>query len=55
MPTRTEPSPSATVTEKASRSIVIAIAGSGGDGVALVGDLLLKMAAHQGLYGVLVQ
>ncbi len=55
MPARTEPSPSAAVPETASRSIVIAIAGSGGDGVALIGDLLLKMAAHQGLYGVLVQ
>ena len=55
MPTRTEPNPSATVSETASRSVVIAIAGSGGDGVALIGDLLLKMAAHQGLYGVLVQ
>jgi 2-oxoglutarate ferredoxin oxidoreductase subunit alpha len=55
MPSRTEPSPSAAVPETASRSVVIAIAGSGGDGVALIGDLLLKMAAHQGLYGVLVQ
>lgn len=39
----------------ASPSLVLAIAGSGGDGVALIGDLLLKMAALQGLYGVLVQ
>ena len=37
------------------RSLTIAIAGSGGDGVALVGDLLLHMAARQGLYGMLVQ
>jgi len=55
MHTRTEPLPSAAVHEAAPRSVVIAIAGSGGDGVALIGDLLLKMAAHQGLYGVLVQ
>jgi 2-oxoglutarate ferredoxin oxidoreductase subunit alpha len=37
------------------RSLVIAVAGSGGDGVALLGDLLLSIAAHQGLYGMLVQ
>jgi 2-oxoglutarate ferredoxin oxidoreductase subunit alpha len=55
MQTRTEPIPSSTVPEDRLRSIVIAIAGSGGDGVALIGDLLLKMAAHQGLYGMLVQ
>ena len=55
METRTEPTPSSTVPGGASQSIVIAIAGSGGDGVALMGDLLLKMAAHQGLYGMLVQ
>ncbi len=55
METRTETSPSSTVPQTSSRSIVIGIAGSGGDGVALIGDLLLKMAAHQGLYGVLVQ
>lgn len=36
-------------------SVAIAIVGSGGDGVALIGDLLLKMAADQGLYGMLVQ
>jgi 2-oxoglutarate ferredoxin oxidoreductase subunit alpha len=55
MHTRTEPNPSAAVQDAAGRSVVIAIAGSGGDGVALIGDLLLKMAAHQGLYGMLVQ
>ncbi len=55
METRTEPIPSSTAPAGAMRSLVIAIAGSGGDGVALMGDLLLKMAAHQGLYGVLVQ
>lgn len=37
------------------RSLTLAIAGSGGDGVALLGDLLLHMAARRGLYGVLVQ
>ena len=37
------------------RSLTLAIAGSGGDGVALLGDLLLLMAARQGLYGMLVQ
>ncbi len=36
-------------------SIVLAVVGSGGDGVALLGDLILKMAAHQGLYGMMVQ
>jgi len=54
METRTEP-----IVEPADaqslRSTVIAITGSGGDGVALLGDLLLRMAAHQGLYGMLVQ
>ena len=34
---------------------MIAVVGSGGDGVALLGDLILKMAAQQGLYGVMVQ
>ena len=36
-------------------SLVLALVGSGGDGVALLGDLLLRMAARQGLYGVMVQ
>lgn len=36
-------------------SLVVAIVGSGGDGVALLGTLLLKLAARQGLYGVMVQ
>src|SRR6266545_8221880 len=39
----------------AAESLVIAAVGSGGDGVALLGDLLLHMAAHQGLYGIMVQ
>ncbi|MFN8587012.1 MAG: 2-oxoacid:acceptor oxidoreductase family protein [Candidatus Eisenbacteria bacterium] len=55
METRTEAMPAPAAPETPLRSLVIAIAGSGGDGVALIGDLLLKMAAHQGLYGMLVQ
>jgi len=38
-----------------SRSLSLALVGSGGDGVALLGDLLLRIAARQGLYGVMVQ
>lgn len=37
------------------RSLVLALVGSGGDGVALLGDLLLGMAAREGLYGMMVQ
>ncbi len=37
------------------RSVVLAMVGSGGDGVALLGDLILRMAARQGLYGIMVQ
>jgi len=51
--------PASTTTEpvetRSTDSLVLAIVGSGGDGVALLGDLLLRMAAHRGLYGVLVQ
>ncbi len=36
-------------------STVVAIVGSGGDGVALLGDIVLQMAARQGLYGMMVQ
>ena len=36
-------------------SLVLALVGSGGDGVALLGDLVLRMAAQQGLYGIMVQ
>jgi 2-oxoglutarate ferredoxin oxidoreductase subunit alpha len=36
-------------------SVVLSIVGSGGDGVALLGDLLLSMAAEQGIFGVMVQ
>ena len=39
----------------ASRSLVVALVGSGGDGVALLGDLVLGMAAREGLYGMMVQ
>lgn len=43
------------VQARATDSLVLSIVGSGGDGVALLGDLILRMAAHRGLYGVLVQ
>jgi 2-oxoglutarate ferredoxin oxidoreductase subunit alpha len=43
------------VEARATDSLVLAIVGSGGDGVALLGDLLLRMAAERGLYGILVQ
>ncbi|MGE5176567.1 MAG: 2-oxoacid:acceptor oxidoreductase family protein [Hyphomicrobiales bacterium] len=39
----------------APRSLVLALVGSGGDGVALLGDLILNMAAQVGLYGMMVQ
>jgi 2-oxoglutarate/2-oxoacid ferredoxin oxidoreductase subunit alpha len=37
------------------RSLVLSLVGSGGDGVALLGDLILGLAARQGLFGVMVQ
>jgi 2-oxoglutarate/2-oxoacid ferredoxin oxidoreductase subunit alpha len=37
------------------RSLALALVGSGGDGVALLGDLILGMAAREGLYGMMVQ
>lgn len=40
---------------RAPHSLVLALVGSGGDGVALLGDLVLGMAARQGLYGMMVQ
>jgi 2-oxoglutarate ferredoxin oxidoreductase subunit alpha len=55
MDTRTGTLPAAPQSPTAIASVTIAIVGSGGDGVALIGDLLLKMAAEQGLYGMLVQ
>jgi 2-oxoglutarate ferredoxin oxidoreductase subunit alpha len=36
-------------------SCVLALVGRGGDGVVLLGDLLLQMAAEQGIFGVMVQ
>ena len=36
-------------------SLTLALVGSGGDGVALLGDLMLELAARQGLYGMMVQ
>jgi 2-oxoglutarate ferredoxin oxidoreductase subunit alpha len=48
-------SPTGTVEARTTDSLVLAIVGSGGDGVALLGDLLLRMAAQRGLYGMLVQ
>ena len=39
----------------APRSLVLALVGSGGDGVALLGDIILGLAARQGLFGVMVQ
>ena len=42
-------------TAPAARSVVLGMVGSGGDGVALLGDLVLRMAARQGLYGIMVQ
>lgn len=58
-----DPEPRAMLTERAdsaatrprTESIVLALVGSGGDGVALLGDLVLRMAAQQGLYGIMVQ
>jgi 2-oxoglutarate/2-oxoacid ferredoxin oxidoreductase subunit alpha len=52
--TRTTPA-MATAGTTATDSLVIAVVGSGGDGVALLGDLILRMAAQQGLYGMMVQ
>ncbi len=36
-------------------SAVVSLVGSGGEGAALFGELILSMAARQGLYGVMVQ
>jgi len=57
METRTEitPATGAPPAGRAATSLVLAVAGSGGDGVALLGDLLLNIAAEKGLYGMLVQ
>jgi len=47
--------PAARTTPSTAESLVLALVGSGGDGVALLGDLVLRMAAQQGLYGIMVQ
>ena len=39
----------------AGAALVLALVGSGGDGVALLGDIVLRLAAQQGLYGIMVQ
>jgi 2-oxoglutarate/2-oxoacid ferredoxin oxidoreductase subunit alpha len=36
-------------------SVVLALVGSGGDGVVLLGNLVLEMAVRQGLYGIMIQ
>ena len=51
----TRPAPTAQEPATTTGSRMLAIVGSGGDGVALLGDLILRMAAQQGLYGVMVQ
>jgi 2-oxoglutarate/2-oxoacid ferredoxin oxidoreductase subunit alpha len=54
--TAARPSKSAPpVAPATAESLVLALVGSGGDGVALLGDLVLRMAAQQGLYGIMVQ
>lgn len=48
--------PHHTATEPVPReSVVITLVGSGGDGISLLGDLLLGLAAKQGLHGMMVQ
>jgi 2-oxoglutarate ferredoxin oxidoreductase subunit alpha len=47
--------PAAATSAGAARSLVLALVGSGGDGVALLGDLILGIAAREGLYGMMVQ
>jgi 2-oxoglutarate ferredoxin oxidoreductase subunit alpha len=47
--------PVGTPAEVVRDSVVLTLAGSGGDGVALLGDLILRMAAVQGLYGMMMQ
>lgn len=49
------PAHTGAVETRSTHSLVLSVVGSGGDGVALLGDLILRMAAHRGLYGVLVQ
>jgi 2-oxoglutarate ferredoxin oxidoreductase subunit alpha len=55
-PSRSPASRPSQAPEAAARdSVTLTLAGSGGDGVALLGELLLRMAAQQGLYGMMVQ
>ncbi len=54
-PSSAASAPAATPRGAEASSLVLALVGSGGDGVALLGDLLLRMAAQQGLYGMMVQ
>jgi 2-oxoglutarate ferredoxin oxidoreductase subunit alpha len=49
------PAPAGQVEARSTESLVLAIVGSGGDGVAVLGDLVLRIAAQCGLYGMLVQ
>ena len=52
---KTRPVPGATAPPApAPASVGLGLVGSGGDGIVLVGNLLLDIAARQGLYGVLV-
>ena len=52
---KTQPAPGANAPHAtAPASVGLGLVGSGGDGIVLVGNLLLDMAARQGLYGVLV-
>jgi 2-oxoglutarate ferredoxin oxidoreductase subunit alpha len=49
------PSVTSGAPKEAPASLVLALVGSGGDGVALLGDILLHLAARLGLYGMMVQ
>ncbi|MBI5837072.1 MAG: 2-oxoacid:acceptor oxidoreductase family protein [Candidatus Eisenbacteria bacterium] len=41
--------------ETTADSVVMALVGSGGDGVVLLGNLVMELAARQGLFGIMVQ
>jgi 2-oxoglutarate ferredoxin oxidoreductase subunit alpha len=54
-PSSTQPAPPVTPRDASGFvSVGIGLVGSGGDGIVLLGNLLLEIAARQGLYGVLV-
>uniref|UniRef100_A0A832I4N4 2-oxoacid:acceptor oxidoreductase subunit alpha n=1 Tax=Eiseniibacteriota bacterium TaxID=2212470 RepID=A0A832I4N4_UNCEI len=55
MSTRPEPQTLDPAAAPPAGSLVLSLVGSGGDGIALLGDLVLAMAAQQGLYGMMVQ